>query len=146
MKEIRNSNHEIMRIISMFMIVLGHILLFGGLLESSNQNVRYVCNLIEFILIVHVNSYILVSGYYQSNSSFKKAKLWKIINASWFYRIVIMLAFLTLGLISIPKQQFIKDIFPIMMKDYWYVKLYILLYCLSPFINKMIDSFNKYEY
>ena len=39
-----------------------------------------------------------------------------------------------------------KDIFPIMMKDYWYVKLYILLYCLSPFINKMIDSFNKYEY
>lgn len=57
-----------------------------------------------------------------------------------------MLAFLTLGLISIPKQQFIKDIFPIMMKDYWYVKLYILLYCLSPFINKMIDSFNKYEY
>lgn len=146
MKEIRNSNHEIMRIISMFMIVLGHILLFGGLLESSNQNVRYVCNLIEFILIVHVNSYILVSEYYQSNSSFKKAKLWKIINASWFYRIVIMLAFLTLGLISIPKQQFIKDIFPIMMKDYWYVKLYILLYCLSPFINKMIDSFNKYEY
>ena len=146
MKEIRNSNHEIMRIISMFMIVLGHILLFGGLLESSNQNVRYVCNLIEFILIVHVNSYILVSGYYQSNSSFKKAKLWKIINASWFYRIVIMLAFLTLGLISIPKLQFIKDIFPIMLKDYWYVKLYILLYCLSPFINKMIDSFNKYEY
>ena len=146
MKKIRNSNHEIMRIISMFMIVLGHVLLFGGLLESSNQNVRYVCNLIEFILIVHVNSYILVSGYYQSNSSFKQAKLWKIINASWFYRVVIMLTFLILGMISVTKLQFIKDIFPITLKDYWYVKLYILLYCLSPFINKMIDSFNKYEY
>ena len=52
MKEIRNSNHEIMRILSMLFIVLGHVLLFGGLLETTNPNVSIIYNFIEFILII----------------------------------------------------------------------------------------------
>ncbi len=146
MKEIRNSNHEIMRILSMFFIVLGHVLLFGGLLETTNPNVSIIYNFIEFILIIHVNSYVLVSGYYQSKSSFKQSKLWKIINASWFYRVVIMILFSTLGIISISKGQVIKDLLPVTLDNYWFIKAYILLYCLSPFLNKLINNISKTEY
>lgn len=146
MKEIRNSNHEIMRILSMFFIVLGHVLLFGGLLETTNPNVSIIYNFIEFILIIHVNSYVLVSGYYQSKSSFKQSKLWKIINASWFYRVVIMILFSALGIISISKGQVIKDLLPVTLDNYWFIKAYILLYCLSPFLNKLINNISKTEY
>lgn len=146
MSNTRNSNHELMRIISMLFIVLGHVFLFGGLLNTTNKTVNIIYNLIEFILIVHVNSFILVSGYYQSTSNFKQKKLWKLINASWFYRVVIMMLFSLLGIISISKGQIFKDFLPIPLDNYWFIKSYILLYCLSPFINKMINSMNKKEY
>lgn len=146
MNDTRNSNHELMRIISMFLIVLGHVLLFGKLLDTTNKTVNIIYMFIEFTLIVHVNSFILVSGYYQSTSKFKQSKLWKLINANWFYRVVIMILFSSLGIISISKGQLFKDIFPIPLDNYWFIKTYILLYCSSPFINKMINSMNQKEY
>lgn len=146
MSNVRNSNHEIMRILSMFFIVLGHVLLFGGLLRTTDKTVNMVYNLIEFILIVHVNSYVLVTGYYQSTSIFKQSKLWKIINASWFYRAIIMIIFLLLGIINISKGQIIKDLLPVTLDNYWFIKTYILLYCLSPFINKLINNIKRREY
>ena len=82
MKKIeRNSNHELMRIISMFLIVLGHSILFGNALKNSqNESVTMILMIWEFILLVHVNSFALLTGYYQSNSTFKQSALWKIIN------------------------------------------------------------------
>ena len=62
---VRNSNHELMRILSMFFIVLWHVILAGGLATASNPNTRMFYTFLQFIIIVHVNSYVLVSGYYQ---------------------------------------------------------------------------------
>lgn len=148
MKELcnRNSNHELMRILSMFFIVLGHVLLFTGLLDVKNPNARMFYYLLEFILIIHVNSYVLVSGYYQSNSTFKQKKIWKIVNASWFYRAVIMIVFLLLNIIEIDKVQFLKDLLPVTLDNYWFIKVYLILYCLSPFLNKFINSISKKFY
>lgn len=145
-KKERNSNHELMRILSMFFIVLGHVLLFGGLLDTPNRSMSVVYYFFEFILIIHVNSYVLVSGYYQSKSKFRQTQLLKIINASWFYRVIIMILFSLLGIISINKVQILKDLLPITIDNYWFIKVYILLYCLSPFINKFICSINKNFY
>lgn len=142
----RNSNHELMRILSMFFIVLGHVFLFGRLLDTPNKSMSIIYYFFEFILIVHVNSYVLVSGYYQSKSKFKQKQLLKIINASWFYRIVILLLFSILGIISVSKVQVLKDLLPVTIDNYWFIKVYILLYCLSPFINKLISSISKNFY
>ena len=146
MNKERNSNHELMRIVSMFLIVLGHVLYFGGLLETDNTRMRYLYNLLEFVLIIHVDSYVLLTGYYQSKTKFKQKKLWGIINSSWFYRIVIVLAFSYFGLINIGKVEFIKNILPVTLDNYWFIKCYILLYCLSPFLNKLIDSLNAKQF
>lgn len=142
----RNSNHELMRILSMFFIVLGHVFLFGRLLDTPNKSMSIIYYFFEFILIVHVNSYVLVSGYYQSKSKFKQKQLLKIINASWFYRVVILLLFSILGIISVSKVQVLKDLLPVTIDNYWFIKVYILLYCLSPFINKLISSISKNFY
>lgn len=143
MEKTRNSNHELMRIVSMFLIVLGHVLLFGGLLDTDNTKMRYFYNILEFILIIHVDSYVLLTGYYQSKTSFKQKKLWSIINSSWFYRAVIAIIFLLLGITSMGKIEFIRNILPVTLDNYWFIKCYILLYCLSPFLNKIIDVFDK---
>lgn len=38
----RNSNHELMRILSMFFIVLGHVFLFGRLLDTPNKSMSII--------------------------------------------------------------------------------------------------------
>lgn len=130
----------------MFLIVFGHVLYFGGLLETDNTRMRYLYNLLEFVLIIHVDSYVLLTGYYQSKTKFKQKKLWSIINSSWFYRTVIVIVFSYLGLISVGKVEFIKNILPVTLDNYWFIKCYILLYCLSPFLNKLIDSFDAKQF
>lgn len=142
---VRNSNHELMRIIAMFFIVLGHVILKGHVLATNNPNLKTIYLLIVFAIIVHVNSYILLTGYYQSKSTFKQKKVWQILNASWFYRVIIVIIFLSLNLISISKVQLLKDI-SYLPRDYWFITCYILLYCISPFLNKLINSLSHSDF
>ncbi len=139
----RNSNHELMRVISMFFIVFWHVVVYTRIQGVTNQSALFLYNSILFILVVHVNSYILLTGYYQSKSKFNQKKIWQIINSSWFYRIVIFALFLIFKLAQVTKVQFLKDIGPLPLDDYWFIQNYLLLYCISPFLNKLISCLDK---
>lgn len=143
----RNSSYELMRIVSMFLIVLYHIILHGKVLENcQNEGLKIIFEFIEFVTLVHVNSFILVTGYYQVESNFKQSKIWSLLNANWFYRVLIVILLLTFNIVSIDKVSLIKEIFPINLNEYWFFKNYLLLYCLTPFINKEIEKLNKSTY
>lgn len=65
-KKIRNSNFELMRIISMFLIVLYHTIYHGHIIQNSTTLfLKTFFLILEIITIVHVNSFVLVSGYYR---------------------------------------------------------------------------------
>lgn len=143
----RNSNHELMRIISMFFIVIGHVLTHGAVITNcQNEFLTNVINIIVFIIIVHVNSFILVTGYYQCKKTFKQSAVWKLMNAALFYRILIAGVLSILGYISITKGEWMKQAFPLNMTMYWFVNAYFILYCISPFLNKLINSLNKKDF
>ena len=144
-ENIRNSNHELMRIISMNFIVLGHVLLYGNMLNSTNVTMNTIYKLLEYTLIIHVPSFVLLTGYYQSKSSFKQSKVWQILNEVWFYKFLFLIIFLSLGLISLSKVELIKELTPFPY-DYWYIKCYLLLFFVSPFLNKLINSLNQKEF
>lgn len=144
MKQERNSNYELMRIISMFMIVVYHIIMHGHVINNyQNEGAALLTKFIFFITVVHVNSFILVSGYFQSASKFKQSKLWAIINQSLFYRIVIMSILILFNVISLNRIEVFKEISIIDTTEYWFIKTYIFLYCLTPFINKFIETLSK---
>ena len=147
-KTTRKSNFELLRIVSMFFIVLYHTIIHGHVIENStNPGLTMISNLLLFICIVHVNSYVLVSGYFQSKSTCKQSKVWSLINADWFYRVIIVIILTSIGAISLSKVEFLKQIFIIDITDsYWFVKFYIAIYLLSPFLNKLIEGLNKKEY
>lgn len=143
----KKSNFELMRIVSMFLIVLCHTILHGHVLDNtSNPSVKLIIEFIFFITLVHVNSFILLTGYFQVTSTFKQSKLWQIINANWFYRIFIMIFLIFMGVIDISKVTFIKELLPINIDEYWFIKNYLLLYLLSPFLNRAIKNFDKKNY
>lgn len=145
MKE-RKSNLELLRIVSMLFIIIYHILIHGLVFETiNNKSVEIILRFIEFIVIVHVNAYVMISGYFQSQSKFKQSKLWQIINSSLFYKVAILIIMVLFGT-KVSKIDILKECFILNLSEYWFIKVYFFLYCLSPFINKMIEGLSKKEY
>ena len=145
-QSVRDSNYELMRIISMLMIVIWHILLHGLVDVQSTGMLSFVIYFLEAILVVHVNSYMLVTGYYQCKKEFKSKKLIALNNQSWFYRVVIMLILCGYGIIEIGRKDFFQALFPLDYATYWFVQMYLFLYCFSPFLNRLIKKMSKKEF
>ena len=145
-QNVRDSNYELMRVISMCMIVIWHILLHGLVEVQSTGILSFVIYLLEAFLVVHVNSYILVTGYYQCRKKFQLKKLIALNNQSWFYRIIIMFILCGNGMIEIRRKEFFQAFFPLDYATYWFVQMYLFLYCFSPFLNRLIEKICKKEF
>lgn len=143
----RNSNYELMRIVSMFFIVLYHTILHGNTINLAiNPMVKNILYFLELITIVHVNSFILVTGYFQSKGKFRLSKLFELMVLSFFYKLIIIIGFSYFDIISLSKTEIFKELLPFEIVQNWYLKYFIILYCLSPFINILINKLNKSSY
>lgn len=142
----RNSNFELMRIVSMLFIVLWHVYIYGGIKNNPrivNPNIAIIFEFISFILIVHVNSFALLTGYFQSKSDFKIKKAFSLLDSMFFYRVIFLIIFCGFGLVSLTKPEIIDKVFT---RDYWFIQVYLVLYLVSPFLNIFIKKINKKNY
>ena len=143
MKVRRESNFELLRVICMLMIITGHTFSWGGVLNASNSNIASMIYVIYAIILVEVNCFILLTGYFQSKSKFKIKKFINLLFITYFYKVLITSLGYFLGWFSLSKSQFLWQISPFDLSNYWFIKIYLVLYCLSPFINKFIKSINR---
>ena len=66
-KNARNANYDLMKILSMFFIVLYHVIVHGNVLANIHNYTLYlITEIVLLICLVHVNSFVLVTGYFQS--------------------------------------------------------------------------------
>ncbi|MBQ8681852.1 MAG: acyltransferase family protein [Bacilli bacterium] len=142
---VRQSNFEVMRIISMLFVVMWHLILHGGLYEVGGT-VKFVLEFFVLFGVVHINSFVLVAGYFQYNKEFSLRKFLKIVILTWFYKVLFVLLFYFLGLADITKVELLKELLPIDFRDYWYINCYLLLYLLTPWLNKLIRCMSQKEY
>lgn len=77
-----NISIELLRIISMIMIIILHFFTYSNVIPKNNTiSAFYISStIIHTICNVAVNCYILISGYFCINSKFKASKLYKIIS------------------------------------------------------------------
>lgn len=108
----RESNFELLRIICMLMIVMSHIIMFHpSTLESTSGINYYIGNIVKSFVVVAVNCFILISGYYGIN--FKLNKLLKLESQVWSWSVIIFLTCIIAGLQSFNLQQCVKIFFPV---------------------------------
>ena len=93
-----------------------------------------------------MNCYVLISGYFLVKSKFKWKKVIQLWFETLFYSVFIYIVIVVLGLKEIDIKGIIKSLFPILTKQYWFINIYLVMYILSPFINKLINSLDKKEY
>lgn len=148
MKNNRLNNIELLRIITMIMVLILHFFNFGGFLAQYNDNNinSIIVWTFESLSFVAVNCYVLISGYFLINSQFKKEKLFRLIIEVLFYSIIIYILMIVTQQIEFSFLSFSKSIFPILLGNYWFITCYVVLYILSPFLNKFIKSLSKHDY
>lgn len=144
--KVRNSNLEILRILSMILIIIHHYVVHGNFnweCISANKMV------LEFLSLggkLGVNCFVLITGYFMINSQISIKKIVKLVLEVVFYSISIF-AILYFGKIIKFDFKVLKySLFPITQNAYWFATTYTLLYILIPFINKLIESLNKREH
>lgn len=142
----RDSNYELLRIISMFFIVLWHVIQHSNVLGNVSGVSNFVLNAIMLFIVVHVNCFLLITGYYQSKSTFKLKKLLSLILEIWFYNFIINFVLKFSGLVSYTNVDFLTRISFFNLDTFWYIKCYIIVYLLSPFLNLLINKIDKKTY
>lgn len=146
----RNSNIELLRVIIMLMIITLHYLYNGGVLDklSFGDNNYILTWIIESFCYVSVNCYVLISGYYLSTATeIKIAKVIETVLEVVFYSVGIYLVFCAIGFERFSIKSLITGyMFPVIHGEYWFVTVYIVLYLLAPFLNKMIRNLDQKDH
>lgn len=148
MQKERNVGLDLLRIVSMLMIVTLHYLDKGGALWQTERNtfLWYFIWLLRALCLVSVNCYVLISAYFLTSSKeIKLIKIVELLTEMWTYSIGILFIFFLVG-VPISVSDIIYACFPFITKRYWFINTYILMYLLHPFLNKIIWNINKKEF
>lgn len=140
----RESNIELLRIISTLFIFVYHYMIAGAISEVYvYTNNKIVALFLSTEGQVGVNIFFLITGYFMINSKFKIRKLLKFSLQVLFYSIIlVVLEVYTSGLSF--KNINIKPFFnPITQNIYWFATVYVYVYIFIPFLNKMIRGLGK---
>lgn len=144
--KIRNSNHELLRLIAMYMIVRIHANMYlynfytGSLGNVFNGAVNGICN-------TGVTCFILISGYYGIKFDFKKLVKLECMMISYSLLETSVLCFM------FPEQmkgaalleQVTKSVLPFISRKYWFYSCYICLFLFSGYIDKLIEKLSQTE-
>ena len=149
----KHSSLELMRIVSMFFIIVYHIIQHSEIMGMVNGTNKFVLTLICSFFVVHVDSFILLTGYFQSDKDAKLSKVISIFNATWFYKLLCALGIFILvnyfGFINNVDMTFDRkliSLLPLDRQDNWYINCYLLIYIFSPFINALINKLDKKQF
>lgn len=142
MKE-RNYGIDFLRIFSMFMVVMLHVLGQGGVLANARGVNYWVAWLLEITCYCAVNCFALISGFVMHNSNTKTSRIIELWLQTAFYTIIFTAILFIAVPDSISVKATLKAVFPISTKHYWYISAYFGLYLLIPLINMALKNIER---
>ena len=144
----REAGIEILRILSMLMIVMFHFIGHGGLAENAEPlSLSYiVCWLIKSFCFVCVNAYVLISGYFMINSKFKISRILTVWLQTFFYSVIIYAILIAVNIQPFSFSALVKSFLPITTQRYWFVTYYVGMCILSPFLNLALKAMTQNQH
>ncbi len=148
-KKQRNVSIEVLRILSMLLIIFLHSIDHSGVLEAADYASSGMYLYVQFtymLMQVCVNIYVLISGYFLVTSKFKLQKLFVLWLEVIFYSLIIRLAFIAVGYSTFSIGSILSCFIPVFTGRYWFITIYFGLYLVFPFLNKFIKAMNKKQH
>lgn len=143
--ESRNYSLDLLRIISMLMIISLHFLSYNpALAEIELFSITGILKrILHSFSLISVNCYILISGYYITKFKFSLEKLLKLLLEVFFYSVLLYLLFLQNGLAKFSIKEFLFAFAPTLTRQYWFVTSYVGVFILSPVIRDIINILER---
>ena len=149
----RMANMELLRCVSMLLVVALHFLGKGGALTdltaADMPAYGYCAWLLESLAIVAVNVYMLISGYFLVESSFQVKRVLQLLLQLWFYSIGVGAVAALFG--YLPEGGFgihylLMLCFPVSMNHYWFMSAYIFMYMFMPLLSAGVKKLEKKQF
>lgn len=140
----RNYGVDLLRIVSMYMVVVLHVLGQGGALqEAMSPSLQYQSAwFLKILCFGAVNCYALISGYVGINSRYRYssiAYLWL-----WVFFYSAGFAFIAAYLSpKIKMDAFIDGLTPVSSLDYWYFTAYFCMFFFIPLFNIILNTLSN---
>lgn len=148
MKSTRESNIELLRIVAMLMITIGHCVIhglwagaFAGNSDVDSLGWRAIQNVVFALCITGVNLFVFISGYFKIKLSLKRVLAFVLMCMTYN-----VLTWLSHGVVS--GEVDLHGLFRCLIvtkTGNWFFKAYWWLMLFSPIINKAFDAFNLKE-
>lgn len=148
-KRKRAANLDLLRIVSMLLIILLHSIDHSGVLEQAEFSpgpIRFYVWFTYAMTQVCVNLYVMLSGYFLVNASFRIQKLVSLWLESVFYGFGLKLVFMLTGQEPFSAASLLSCFFPITTGRYWFLTIYVGLYLISPFLNHLVRTMDERQH
>ena len=143
----RNIGIDVLRVLSMFFIIIGHILMQGGVLSAYlNEGIQvgyYFFNTIYVLAYCGVNCFALVSGYVGWQNTFKFNKIIKLWANVVFWSVGVSLILFIYNKEFFSIKEAISMFLPLIRGRYWFFNAYFVVFMFSPLLNHLIRTLPK---
>lgn len=136
----RNSTLELLRIISMALIVLHHYGRHGVAVypETGLSSASFFLQMLLPCGKAGVDCFILLSGYFLSTMEMSWKRLVSFYAEVWFYSVGLFILMTALSLDHFTWKGLLESGLPLTFDTYWFVSAYIVLFLASPYLNRLI--------
>lgn len=151
-KDNRNYGIDLLRIVSMFMVVCIHVLNIGGVLWVVDSNdAKFAGNVLFTFCMCAVNTFAMISGYVMVQSyTIHISKLVKLWFQVFFYCFISTLIYSFYrylnGMDFLSIKDVIKCSLPIIGNRYWYFTAYFVLFIFIPVLNLGLSQLERNKY
>lgn len=142
----RNYGIDLLRIISMTMIVTLHVLRQGGILYAAKEGSAqyYAAWLLEALCIGAVNLYAMISGFVGVKSGsvhfYRLASMWLQVE---FYCIISSVIVFCMHPEAFSFSELVNRLAPVSTNAYWYFTAYFFMFFFTPFYNKLLNILSE---
>ena len=145
----RNISFDILKIISMVMVIMLHTKTYGlqGICIEPTQAMYWIVWIPFYFSLVAVNCFVLISGYFMSTmdtffSPKKLVKLWLVVEFCSI-GIYLIMCIVPDSNIYFGYGQLLAHALPIMSNQYWFFTCYFVLMVIAPFLNRFINTMDQ---
>lgn len=144
-KNVRSSNFELLRIVSMILIVAHHYAIHSGFSfdTASMSPHRFFVQFLSSGGKIGVNLFVLISGYFLLDSTFRIKKAVRLFAEVLFYSAGITAFCFVTGLAPFSFKLLIQSFLPLSFSIYWFASVYFALYLLSAFLAPALRGLSR---
>lgn len=143
----RNLGIDLLRLVSMLMVICLHCLGWGGLSNAleGTPAAQQAAWFLGAACYGAVNLYALTTGYVYAKAQRRRSKIVTLWQEVFFYSVLLTAIGIAVNG-TIEKETLLQTLFPTTLKRWWYFSSYFLLFFLIPFLNRLISGFSKRRY